>query len=92
MRLSILCLAFLMACNTTEEETMTENTANAATSCGAEGMQRLVGQPEEVLAKMRLKPPVRILKPGMAVTQDHRPDRLNIVLDETGTIIRLYCG
>ena len=61
-------------------------------TCGAAGLQRLVGQPEEVLHKMRLKPPLRILKPNMAVTTDFRADRLNIELDADGRIARVFCG
>jgi hypothetical protein len=34
----------------------------------------------------------RIIRPGMAVTKDYRPDRLNIVVDENGTVTDLYCG
>lgn len=34
---------------------------------------------------------VRVIRPGMAVTMDYRADRLNIQLDEAGTITQLRC-
>lgn len=35
---------------------------------------------------------VRFIGPGDAVTQDFRPDRLNVTLDERNRIARLGCG
>lgn len=61
-------------------------------TCGAEGLQGLVGQQESVLATMRFGQPVRIIRPGMAVTMDYRPDRLNIEVDASGRIIRVHCS
>lgn len=62
-------------------------------SCGAEGLQGLVGQTEAVLAAMTFRAgTVRVIRPGMAVTMDYRGDRLNIELDSAGRIQRVYCG
>lgn len=35
---------------------------------------------------------VRVLRPGDAATMDHRPDRLNIHLDDNDVIARIECG
>lgn len=35
---------------------------------------------------------VRVVRPGDAVTMDYSPERLNIHLDEKGTIIEFRCG
>jgi len=35
---------------------------------------------------------IRWIKPGAALTSDYRPDRLNIILDEAGTILTMRCG
>ena len=35
---------------------------------------------------------VRVIGPDMMVTQDFRADRLNIVVDDTNAVTRLYCG
>ena len=34
----------------------------------------------------------RIIGPDTAVTMDHRPDRLNIEVNGSGIIERVYCG
>lgn len=61
-------------------------------SCGAEGLQSLVGKSEEVLHAMDFSVDVRIIHPGMAVTMDYNPTRLNIEIDESGKISRVSCG
>lgn len=35
---------------------------------------------------------IRWIKPGAVVTQDYRPDRLNVILDDTGRIMTVRCG
>lgn len=61
-------------------------------ACGASALQSLVGQPASVLQTMRFAGPVRIIRPGMAVTMDYRADRLNIEIDAGEQIIRVTCG
>lgn len=63
-----------------------------ADACGASGLQGLVGQPASVLASMTFAMPVRVIRPGMPVTTDYIPARLNIALDEAGKIRRVTCG
>ncbi len=60
-------------------------------SCGADGLQGLVGQPAAVLQGMTFRQDTRILRPGMAVTMDYRPDRLNIDIDAADRIVRVHC-
>ena len=60
--------------------------------CGAANIQRLVGQPARVLETMTFAPPTRIIRPGQAVTMDYAPNRLNIEIDESERIARVYCG
>lgn len=61
-------------------------------SCGADDMQHLVGLPDDILERMRLKPPARILRPGKAATMDYIEERLNIDIDKDGVITNVYCG
>jgi hypothetical protein len=61
-------------------------------TCGADALQGLVGQPASVLETMRFGKPVRIIRPGTAVTMDYSPDRLNIEIDAREKIIRVACG
>ncbi|SEN43088.1 Peptidase inhibitor I78 family protein [Roseovarius tolerans] len=63
-----------------------------AENCGAEALQHLVGQPRSALDTEAITASTRILPPGAMRTMDHRPDRLNVDLDGTGTIQRLWCG
>ena len=61
-------------------------------TCGAKGLQGLIGQPSEVLDSMRFSQPVRVVRPGMAVTVDFRADRLTVEIDDANLIRRLSCG
>ena len=61
-------------------------------ACGAGAVQMLHGQPRAALDDSRLDGPVRVLPPGAMMTMDHRPDRLNVELDEAGRITRVWCG
>ena len=61
-------------------------------SCGAEGLQHLMGEPQSALEGEDITAPTRILPPGSVMTMDHRPDRLNVELDEAGRITRIWCG
>jgi hypothetical protein len=61
-------------------------------ACGAPGLQGLIGQDRRVLASMTFPTPTRVIEPGMAVTMDYNPARLNIELDDAGRIIRVTCG
>lgn len=63
----------------------------APDQCGAAGLQSLVGQPRSVLAAMTFPEGTRIIEPGMAVTMDYRPDRLNITIGEDGAIAAVAC-
>jgi hypothetical protein len=69
----------------------------AAQGCGAEQLGAYVGQPasDEVLARIREwrgDAPIRVLKPGSAMTMDYRPERLNIFLDDKGVIEKFQCN
>ncbi len=61
--------------------------------CGAAGLQSLVGQGDAALAAITFPvDAVRFIEPGMAVTQDFNPERLNIIYDEAGLIAEVKCG
>jgi hypothetical protein len=70
---------------------------DATDTCGAAGLQSLVGQPRSVLATMRFGVPVRIEEPGQSYTMDYRADRLRILTDGPAAspqarITQLLCG
>jgi hypothetical protein len=66
-------------------------------SCGLGSIGDLVGKPvTETTADDARKRSgaraVRVIRPGMMVTMDFRPDRLNIVVDDKGNVTNLRCG
>lgn len=87
----ILPLLALAAC-TMETTPVTPPPMPPENACGAADLQTLVGQPASVLDTMRFAQPVRVIRPGMAVTMDYRADRLNIEIDKAERIIRVTCG
>jgi peptidase inhibitor I78 family protein len=64
---------------------------NGLSACGADQVQELIGQPVDG-ARDRFAPEARIIPPNSPVTQDYRPDRLNVDLDAGGIITRIWCG
>jgi hypothetical protein len=84
--IAILAMAGLAGCVEPEPDPMPP-------TCGAEGLQGLVGQREEVLASMTFgASAVRVIRPGQAVTMDYSPGRINFELDRTNRIARVFCG
>lgn len=64
----------------------------AASSCGADAMQSLVGKSAKVLETMKFGVVTRIIRPDMGVTMDYVAERLNIEIDKDERIIRVSCG
>ncbi len=65
--------------------------------CGGSRVVDLVGKPmsEAVEADVRQRSgakSVRVIRPGMAVTMDFRPDRLNVDVDEKNVVTGIRCG
>ncbi|MGL5009191.1 MAG: I78 family peptidase inhibitor [Paracoccaceae bacterium] len=60
-------------------------------ACGAAELQDMVGDPKTIIAAMTFAVPVRVIEPGMAVTADFSPDRLNFEIAEDGTIAKIAC-
>jgi hypothetical protein len=63
-----------------------------ADACGAGPLQNLVGQSAKKLEMMMFNNTVRIIRPGMAVTMDYSPQRLNIEVNAAEIITRVHCG
>lgn len=62
------------------------------TSCVPPVFLRLVGRPDSALHVLDLPENVRVIEPGMAVTQDYRADRVNIEINQARVIARVWCG
>lgn len=59
-------------------------------TCNAAAFQTLVGQ--DAASALALPEPKRLAGPLDPVTTDFLPDRLNVQLDATDTIIAVTCG
>lgn len=70
----------------------TADNAGVNDTCGARGLQGLVGQSGEIAVMLALDHPKRVIAPGSAVTRDYRLNRINFDLDEAGHITRIWCG
>ena len=87
MRLAILFPLLLVAACQSGPKLDTGND-----DCGASKRQKLIGAPASSIDPMQLPKGTRIIHPDMAVTQDYRPDRLNIHVDKAGQVERVACG
>ncbi len=66
--------------------------ADPIDACRASELQYLVGKPGVLLDGMRFSQDVRVIQPGVAVTMDLKPDRLNFWLNDRDVIERVTCG
>ena len=65
--------------------------ATAADVCHASQFRRLVGTPASAVDRSTLPPRTRIISPGMMVTQDFSPERLNIRVAPDGKVAAVEC-
>lgn len=85
-----------------EVETTTEEPAEAVQpsgliertpdSCGVSENEELVGQPVETFNQDAWPEPVRVVAPGSIITTDYNAKRINLDIDKSGTITRIWCG
>ena len=66
-------------------------------TCGARTVQDRVGRDYSEALRAAIEEEsgaamLRVLRPGDAATMDHRPDRLNIRLDDDDRIQQITCG
>lgn len=61
-------------------------------TCGIASHQNLIGLSHSDLLRIEILGPVRVIRPGRAVTMDFRADRLNIMLNEGEIVTAVSCG
>ncbi len=61
-------------------------------TCSAGRFADLIGQKATALETILLLGPVRVIRPGDAVTMDYLPDRVNFIIAENETIRMIDCG
>lgn len=75
----------------------TQSSDNTQMACRLDAISSAVGTPladtsEAALARQSGAKQTRVLRPGDAATLDHRPERLNIHLNDNDVIEKLSCG
>lgn len=65
--------------------------ATRADVCGASHYANLVGQPASSINRDMLPPRARIISPGVMVTQDFSPERLNLRVGPDGKVASVQC-
>lgn len=68
----------------------TREEATAQDTCGAAAYSAMIGT-SIAAASFPATPNIRVIMPDSMVTQDFRPDRLNVIVDASGTITSLEC-
>lgn len=53
---------------------------------------RAVAEVRSAVGQIARPHPVRWIAPGQAITLDHNPERLNVIVDENGRIAVMRCG
>ncbi|MEO1638046.1 MAG: I78 family peptidase inhibitor [Pseudomonadota bacterium] len=61
-------------------------------TCGRAQFADLIGQDATVLERQLYLGMVRVIRPGDAVTQDFRPERINFAINEAERISGVTCG
>jgi hypothetical protein len=61
-------------------------------TCNAGANAGLIGQPATALERVLIMAPIRIIRPGDAVTMDFMESRINFELDQVDRIVRIFCG
>lgn len=84
----LIALATLAGCSVAEPPVPPQ----ANDTCGAGAFTALIGQDATVLETVLLLGPVRVIRPGDAVTMDYLRQRVNFVIAENETIQRVDCG
>ena len=92
MILFALALAGCQTATTEVPDTLDAPRVARDATCGADGMAALVGQPTTVFASMTFPVGTRFIFPGMPVTMDYNPERLNFDIDGAKRITRAWCG
>ena len=90
MRATVFAALMLVAC--APQGNGSDDLPPPETTCGADKLQHLIGLPYEPRDFEAEGRPLRILPPGSMMTMDHRPNRLNVELDQNSDITRIWCG
>jgi len=68
----------------------TREEATARDTCGAAQYRAMIGT-SIAATTFPATPDIRVIMPDSVVTEDFRPDRLNVIVDASGNITALEC-
>lgn len=91
---AILAVTFVLgACvpETTETKPVVPPAQAVSDACGASKYQALIGQTNPAI-DIPADQPSRKLTPNSPMTMDYRAERINIVTDKSGKLVRVFCG
>lgn len=91
MLASLTVLALAACAQTTAPAPQSADEATAQDICGASAFTYLVGAPASGIDQTTLPELVRIITPETMVTEDFRPERLNIIVGADGIVGSLAC-
>ncbi|MES1201451.1 MAG: I78 family peptidase inhibitor [Pseudomonadota bacterium] len=64
---------------------------NQADTCGKAAYAQYIGRPASEIDQTHMPPHARIIRPGMMITQDFSPQRLNIRVAPDGKVTEIGC-
>lgn len=73
------------------ENTQTAEIPTDIDTCGAAALSVLIGK-SIAAVQMPADKNIRVIGVNTQITQDHRPERMNIKIDEVANITDIYCG
>ena len=82
-------MVFMLAGLTECGDAQSADNAQSEDLCGAQVLQDRVGQPAQ---DFDFGSDARVFPEDSAVTLDFRPERLNVVTDDAGLIVKIECG
>lgn len=85
-------ILLLSACGQLPQPALPPVPPMAEDTCNATQHADLVGQDATALERVLLMGPVRVIRPGMAVTMDYSAERINFTIDDANRISGITCG
>lgn len=85
-------LPLLAACASAPQPPEPPRSPARPDTCGAARYENLIGQDATALERVLIMGQVRVIRPGMAVTKDYRPARINFDIGTDNRILRINCG
>ena len=87
-------LLLLSACAATDVTRVAESPVPKGIddTCRAASVDGLIGQDATALERVLLLVPMRMIRPGIVVTQDYNPERINFHINAENTLRRISCG